>query len=122
MRRLLIALTALTLATTTSQAKPVRLACEGTITLVRSTAQRILSVAIDEAGGTITVDGYGTATSLGPIGDQDDKLVFLAQRGAATGVSSVVFDRFTGEASIHIITDDGLLKFYGKCSPARRLL
>jgi hypothetical protein len=121
MRQLLLALTVLGFAATASWAEPVRFACEGNMTLVSSTAKRILSLAIDKDEGTVTVDGYGTATSVGPIDDKDDKLVFLAKRGAATGVSSVVLDRFTGEASIHIISDDGLLKFYGKCSPTRRL-
>ena len=86
---IVMAMTALTLATTTSQAEPVRLACEGTTRLVRSTEKRILSVAIDVAAGTITVDGYGTATAFGLINDKDDKLVFM-NRGVVTGVSSVV--------------------------------
>ena len=106
------------------QAEPARLACEGKMRVQNANGETaenyVLSLVIDQAAGTVTVGSYGTAPILSQ--PDSDAVVFMAQPGSVAGVSTGSINRFTGVASVHIITlTDGLYKFYGRCKPAQRL-
>jgi hypothetical protein len=109
-------------ASSVSLAEPVRFACEGEMSLQNAggetTEKRLLSLVIDQAEGTVTVDNYGTVPILG---QSDEALSFMAKPGARDGVSTGLINRFTGAAWVHIISPYGLLKFDGRCKPAKRL-
>ena len=79
----------------------------------------MLAVSIDERARTVTVGSWGTAPITG--NSENDTVVFM-NLGSSPGLSTGTLNRFTGVASIHIITaTDGLYQFYGICKPAQKL-
>jgi hypothetical protein len=112
-----------------AQAEPVHLTCEGEMHLIDANGEAAekyeyaLSLAIDQRAGTATVDTYQAIAIPSKADSSGDTLMFMAnpKPGSTTGVSGGTLNRRTGKTSIHIITGDGLRKFYGICQPAKRL-
>jgi hypothetical protein len=72
-----------------------------------------ISVAVDIAKKTITIDGV-----TWPIrGDtsRDTIVAMVPDKGSAT------LNRITGAANVHFIEQTALKKFYGECKPAQKL-
>jgi hypothetical protein len=121
MNRTLVAL-ALGLVTTAGSAKAeeVLLSCWGTIEVIQQGKQvnpvdekYSISVAVDLAKKTITIDGV-----TWPIrGDtsRDTIVAMVPDKGSAT------LNRITGAANVHFIEQTALKKFYGECKPAQKL-
>jgi hypothetical protein len=107
-----------------AQAEPVHLTCEGEMHLINANGdaaekyEYALSLAIDQRAGTATVDTY-QAIAI-PSKRDSDTLMFM-NPGSTAGVATGALNRMTGKASIHIITGDGLRKFYGICKPTKGL-
>ena len=79
-----------------------------------------MSLTIDHEAGTVSIGTYGSAPIMSK--PDDESVVFMAKPGSIAGVSTGVVHRFTGAASVHIITlTDGLYRFYGQCKPAQRM-
>jgi hypothetical protein len=79
-----------------------------------------LTLTIDQHAGTVTVGTYQGVAIASKTDSSGETLMFLANPGSTTGVSGGALNRRTGKASIHIITGDGLHKFYGMCQPAEK--
>jgi hypothetical protein len=109
-----------------AQAEPVHLTCEGEMHLINANGdaaekyEYALSLAIDQHAGTVTVGTYQGVAIPSKADSSGETLMFLGN-SRSTGVSGGTLNRRTGKASIHIITGDGLRKFYGICKPTRKL-
>jgi hypothetical protein len=104
-----------------AHAEPVLLACYGEIRNARSeqTEKYALPVRIDLQAGTVRVENYEAVPFMGP--PEDDTVAFIAKPETKIGVSTGSINRITGQASIHIIRNDGLLIFEGNCRRAEKL-
>jgi hypothetical protein len=107
-----------------AQAEPVHLTCEGEMHLINadgdSAEEYALSLKIDQHAGTVTVGTYQGVAIPSKADSSRETLMFLGD-SRTTGVSGGTLNRRTGKASIHIITGDGLRKFFGICKPTRKL-
>ena len=110
-------------------AAPVHLACDGYLlhTLPKAVESYALSLAVDEAAETVTVENYGPVVILDKP-DHPHTVTFMARRGAGgqsrwsdRSVSMGSIDRRTGAASITFISEmEGTLTFTGRCRPTAR--
>jgi hypothetical protein len=107
-------------AASAAHAEEVLLSCWGTIEVIQQGKQvnpvdekYSISVAVDLAKKTITIDGV-----TWPIrGDtsRDTIVAMVPDKGSAT------LNRITGAANVHFIEQTALKKFYGECKPAQKL-
>jgi hypothetical protein len=103
-------------------AEPIHLACEGNMSSPGDDRgeSRVISLVIDEAARVVTVHGYAPVSIISE--PDSESVIFDADPKSNFGVSTGSVNRVTGEAQIHIITGTaGLVMFFGRCKPAKRL-
>lgn len=106
-----------------ARADRVHLACDGEMRVLPTgevDEKYVLTLTIDLRARTATVGSYAPVPMSSK--SEGDTVVFQAEPDSTYGVSTGTLDRFTGAASIHIITlTHGLYMFHGTCRAAQKL-